>query len=219
VAALVVALTLGACTTSVSGQATRGTGSPAPGTSATPKPPAPPIVARDLLLKDAVTTPLGRAVAIPVGDSYFTSVRPPECSAALLFKNSPLVPAGASDHADSAYDVGSTALYAESVDVYKDDASTHDVVSKGFSAVSNCVGNAVGVAPAGVFQPMRLSYFATSSDGVLVWTMTRADWNCDFGLATIPRVVLMIAACDTKPGFPMADWAAKRRAQLSDAPA
>jgi hypothetical protein len=219
VAALVVAVMLGACSTSVSGQATRDTGGPAPGSSSTPKPPPPPIVARDLLLQDAVTTPLGRAVAIPIGDSYFTSVRPPECAAALLFKGSPLVPPGASDHAESAYDVGSSALYAESVDVYKDDADTRDVVQKGFSAVSKCVGNAVGVAPAGVFQPMRLSYFATSSDGVLVWTMTRADWTCDFGLATIPRVALLMAACDTKPGFPMADWAAKRRAQLGQAPA
>ena len=24
----------------------------------------------------------------------------------------------------------------------------------------------------------------------------------------------MMSACDTKPGFPMADWAAKRRAQI-----
>jgi len=62
---------------------------------------------------------------------------------------------------------------------------------------------------------MKLSFFATPADGVLVWTMTRPDWTCDYGLAAIPRVVLMIAACDTKPGFPMADWAAKRRAQLS----
>ncbi len=218
-AALAVALTLGACTTSVSGQATRGSSQPAPGTSAKPKPATAAVPARDLLLRDAETTPLGRAVAIPVGDSYFTHVRPAECAAALLFRSSPLVPAGTSDHAESAYAVGGPALYAESADVYKDDLNTHDVVWNGFTAVSNCRGDAIGVAPLGDFQPMRLSYFATPADGVLVWTMTRSNWTCDYGLAVIPRVVLMVSACDAKPGFPMADWAAKRRAQLNGASA
>jgi hypothetical protein len=215
VAALVVALSLGACTTSVSGQATRASGQSPSGTTVTTAPTPKPIPARDLLLQDGNTTPLGRAVAVAVGDSYFTSVRPPECAAALLFKGSPLLPPGSSDHAESAYSVGSTALYAESVDVYSNAVNAHDVVWKGFSAVSDCHGDAIGVAPAGVFQPMRLSYFATPSDGVLVWTMTRADWTCDYGLAVVPRVVLMLSACDSKPGFPMADWAAKRRAQLT----
>lgn len=214
VAALVLALTLGACTNSVSGQAARAGGQSPSGTSK-PTPTAKPIAARDLLLQDGNTTPLGRAVATPVGDSYFTSVQPPECAAALLFKGSPLLPAGSADHAESAYSVGSQALYAESADVYGNTVQTDDVVWKGFSAVSDCRGDAVGVAPLGKFQPMRLSYFATPSDGVLVWTMTRADWTCDYGLAAVPRVVLMLSACDSKPGFPMADWAAKRRAQLS----
>ncbi|SPM43175.1 lipoprotein LprH [Mycobacterium numidiamassiliense] len=215
VAAVAVALTLGACTSSVSGQATRASSQPAPGTSAKPKPKPAPVPARDLLLHDGDTTPLGRAVAIPVGDSYFTHTRPPECAAALLFRASPLIPAGASDHAESAYAVGGPALYAESADVYRDDLNTHDVVWKGFSAVSDCRGDAIGVAPLGDFQPMRLSYFATPADGVLVWTMTRSNWTCDYGLAVVPRVALMLSACDTKPGFPMADWAAKRRAQLN----
>jgi hypothetical protein len=213
-AALIVALTLGACTTSVPGQATRGSGQP-PASSTKAKPTPVPISARDLLLQDATTTPLGPAIAIPVGDSYFTSVRPPECAAALLFNSSPLLPPGASDHADSAYQVNGPALYAESADVYSNPVDDHDVVWKGFSAVSNCRGEAIGIAPLGAFKPMKLSFFATSSDGVLTWTMTRPDWTCDFGLAAIPRVVLLMAACDTKPGFPMADWAAKRRAQLS----
>lgn len=214
-AALVVALTLGACSTSVSGQATRAGGASPSGAAVTTTPTPKPIAARDLLLQDGITTPLGRAVAVALGDNYFTSVRPPECSAALLFKGSPLLPPGSSDHAESGYSVGSQALYAESTDVYSKVVNDHDVVWKGFSAVSDCHGDAIGVAPLGAFQPMRLSYFATPSDGVLVWTMTRADWTCDYGLAVVPRVALMISACDSKPGFPMADWAAKRRAQLT----
>lgn len=215
-AAVLVALTVGACTTSVSGQATRGAGQLSSGVTSSKATPAPMrIPARDLLLQDGDTTPLGRAVAIPVGDSYFTSVRPPECSAALLFKGSPLIPPGASDRAESAYSVGGPALYAESADVYPDAVKAHDVVWKGFGAVSNCHGDAVGVAALGAFDPMKLSFFATPADGVLAWTMTRPGWTCDYGLAVVPRVVLMISACDKKPGFPMTDWAAKRRAQLT----
>jgi len=30
----------------------------------------------------------------------------------------------------------------------------------------------------------------------------------------LARTALMLSACDFKPGFPMADWASKRRAQL-----
>src|ERR1700754_3296212 len=111
-ASVLVALTLCACTTSVSGRAIRapdqspGAGSPSasPGSARIP--------ARDLLLQDGDPTPLGVAAAVPVGDSYFTSVQPPECSAALLFKGSPLRPAGSSDHAESAYRFASPALYA-----------------------------------------------------------------------------------------------------------
>ena len=61
---------------------------------------------------------------------------------------------------------------------------------------------------------MRLSFFGTPDDGVLVWTMTRPEWTCDYGLAVIPRVALLMSLCDSKPGFPMAQWASKRRAQL-----
>ena len=104
---IVAAVTLGACTTSVGW----------PGDPGPAKPATAPISARDLLLQDGDTTPLGPATATPVGDNYFTSARPPECSAALLFKGSPLRPAGSSDHAESAYRFGGPALYAESVDV------------------------------------------------------------------------------------------------------
>jgi hypothetical protein len=61
---------------------------------------------------------------------------------------------------------------------------------------------------------MKLSFFATPADGLLVWTMTRPEWTCDCGLAVIPRVALLLSLCDAKPGFPMAEWAAKRKAQL-----
>jgi hypothetical protein len=203
-AALVVAvLTLGACTTSVTGRAVRASSQPVSAVSA-----------RDLLLQSGDTTPLGPANAEPVGRNYFTSARPPECSAALLFEGSPLRPAGSRDHAESSYKFDSQALYAESVDIYDKDLNTHDVIWNGFSAVSNCHGDAVPVSPAGVFPPMRLSFFAVPADGVLAWTMTRPDWTCDYGLAVLRRVALMLSACNGKPGFPMADWASKRRAQL-----
>jgi hypothetical protein len=213
-ASVLVALTLCACTTSVSGRAIRapdqspGAGSPSasPGSARIP--------ARDLLLQDGDTTPLGVAAAVPVGDSYFTSVQPPECSAALLFKGSPLRPARSSDHAESEYKFSSPALYAESIDVYDKKLNTQEVVWKGFGAVSRCHADAIGHSPLGDFRPMRLSSFGTPSGGVLVWTMTRPDWTCDYGLVVIARTALMLSACDFKPGFPMADWASKRRAQL-----
>src|SRR6201999_1847564 len=119
-----------------------------------------------------------------------------------------------SDHAESAYRFASPALYAESVDVYDKKLNAHEVVGKGFGAVSKCHADAIGHASLGDFRPMRLSAFGTPSSGVLVWTMTRPDWTCDYGLVVVPRTALMLSACDFKPGFPMADWASKRRAQL-----
>jgi predicted small secreted protein len=209
-AALVIAaLMLSACATSVAGRAIRASGHPLGGSAR----PHAGVSARDLLLRDGDATPFGPAVSAHVGDSYFTSARPPECSAALLFKGSPLLPSGSSDRAESAYRLRGHALYAESVDVYKA-LKPHDVVPKGFAAVAQCHGDAVGVAALGEFRPMRLSFFGTTDDGVLVWTMTRPDWTCDYGLAVLPRVALMLSACDNKRGFPMADWASKRRAQL-----
>jgi len=205
-ALIVVALTCGGCATSATGRAIR-----APGTSVSAKSPP---SARDLLLQSGDITPLGPASAVPAGASYFISVRPPECSAALLFEGSPLRPSGSSDHAESSYGFGSRALYAESIDLYDNGLNVADVVRKSFNAVSDCRGDASGTSAVGEFPPMRLSYFATLTDGVLVWTMTRPDWTCDYGLAAIPRIALLISVCDGKPGFPMADWAAKRKAQL-----
>ena len=169
---------------------------------------------RDLLLQDGDTTPLGRATSGAVGDSYFTSVRPTECAAALLFKGSPVLPTARSVHAESGYRFDGPALYAESVDVYDNPLNTREVVSKDFAAVSQCHGEAVGVAPLGESRPMRLSSFGTTDDGVPVWSMTGPDWTCDYGLAVLRRVALMLSACDTQPGFPTRDWASKRLGQI-----
>jgi hypothetical protein len=218
VAAVLIAVTLCACTTSVRGRAIRGPeqSSPAGLTSASPAPGR--IPARDLLLQDGDSTPLGNATAVAVGDTYFTSVQPPECSAALLFKGSPLRPASSSDHAESGYRFSSPALYAESVDVYDKKLNPHEVVWKGFGALSKCHGDAIGHSSLGDFRPMTLNTFGTPSSGVLVWSMTRPDWTCDYGLVVVAHTALMLSACDFKPGFPMADWAAKRRAQLDSRP-
>ncbi|SOJ54823.1 Putative lipoprotein LprH [Mycobacterium simulans] len=203
VALVVAAVVLVACTASVTGRAVRAAGrSPAP------------ILARDVLLHDGDRTPLGPAVATKVGDNYFTSARPPECSAALLFRGSPLRPPGSSDFAESAYRVDGPALYAESVDVYNNSLNPHDVVWNGFRAVSRCHGEATPVSPSGAFAPMQLGGFAITEDGVLSWTMTHPNWTCNYGLAVVPQVALLISACDSKPGFPMAEWAAKRKAQI-----
>jgi hypothetical protein len=210
VAALVVAAVMvSACATPLAGRAVRAPGQPGVLAYARVA-----ISAHELLLPDGDTTPLGPATATPVGDNYFTSARPPQCSAALLFEGSPLLPPGSAEHAESAYRVGGAALYSESVDVYDKAVKTHETVSKGLAAISQCHGEAVGMSPSGAFRPMRLSFLGTTDDGVLVWTMTRPDWTCDYGLTVLPRVALMLSACDTKPGFPMRDWASKRRAQI-----
>lgn len=217
VAALLIAVTTCACTTSVGGRAMRAPQQRAPGGPTSGSPGR--IPARDVLLQDGDTTPLGAATAVPVGATYFTSVQPPECAAALLFKGSPLPPAHSSDHAESEYKFGGPALYAESADVYDNKLDAHQVVRKGLGAVSKCHGDAVGRSSLGDFRPMRLGSFGTPSTGVLVWEMTRPDWTCDYGLVVVARTTLLLSACDFKPGFPMADWAAKRRAQLDSRPA
>jgi hypothetical protein len=197
VAALVIAAVMvSACATPLAGRAVRAPGQPGVLAYARVA-----ISAHELLFPDGDTTPLGPATATPVGDNYFTSARPPQ------FPPS-------SEHAESAYRVGGAALYAESVDVYDKAVKTHEIVSKGLAAISQCHGEAVGMSPSGAFRPMRLSFLGTTDDGVLVWTMTRPDWTCDYGLTVLPRVALMLSACDTKPGFPMRDWASKRRAQI-----
>ncbi|OBK96558.1 hypothetical protein A5645_08995 [Mycobacterium asiaticum] len=104
---------MGACSSSVPGRAVRADGTQ-------PRPTA----ARDLLLQDGEQTPFGLARGRPVDDSYFTSVRPTECSAALLFKGSTLRPAGWTDSAESAYGFDGQASYAESIDRYDRDLDT-----------------------------------------------------------------------------------------------
>lgn len=193
-------------------------GGPAPSSSPAPAGPPkakpPPIFARDLLLHDGDSSPFGPAAMTDVGDTYFTSVRPPECSAALLFKGSPLRPPHSTDYADSAYSFGGSAMYSESVDVYDKALDVHAVVWDGYGAVSRCTAEAVGIAPAGAFAGMRLSYYGVPADGVLVWTMTRPDWTCDYGLAVVPRAALLLTLCDHESRFRMADWASTRREQI-----
>lgn len=210
--AVLTVLALGGCDPVVGGRAVRAADQPGAAPSATVKRPL--ARAQDLLLQSGDDTPFGAAAAIPVGDNYFTSARPPECSAALLFKTSPLRPPGPSDHAESAYQFSGPATYAESIDLYDKALDAHELVWGGFSAVSKCRDDAVGVSPQGAWNPMRLSYFGIPTEDVLVWTMTEPAWTCDYGLAILPRVALLLAACNNAPGFPMADWAAKRRARV-----
>lgn len=205
-------LTLSGCSAVVGGRAVRASGQSAATPTTTVK--RPPSHAQDLLLRSGDDTPLGAAGAIPVGDNYFTSARPPDCSAALLFEGSPLRPAGASDHAESAYQFSDRATYAESVDIYDNVLDPHHEVVSGFISVAQCRHDAVGISPYGQATPMRLSGFATPSEGVLVWTMNQPAWTCDYGLAVLPHVALLLSACNNAPEFPMADWAAKRRAQV-----
>ncbi|MCV7232237.1 hypothetical protein [Mycobacterium branderi] len=202
-----VALLLAACTTLVPGHPTTVPGPP-------PAPHKPMPSARDLLLHDGDRTPMGPATAASRDDELFTGARPPECAAALAFKDSPLLPVNASDHADSSYRVGSSALYAESVDVYGRPLDPHDVVWNSFSAVSACSGEAVGVTAAGDSAPMRLRRFAVADDGVLVWAMNAPGRTCDYGLAVVPRAALLMTACDIESGIDIDDWASTRRQQL-----
>jgi hypothetical protein len=203
VALVAVAVVLGACTSSVPGRAVR-TGGRLPASTS----------ARELLLQDGDETPLGPARATRVGDNYFTSVRPKECAAALLFKGSPLRPRGATDSAESAYGFGGQALYAESIDVYDTALDTHGVAWRAFSEVSDCRGDAVGVSPSGDFEPMHVTAFGAPQDDVMTWSMGRPDWTCSYGVAAVTKVAIVMTACDAKPSFPMAEWAAKRKAQL-----
>lgn len=213
VAVAVATLTLVGCSTSAPGEAAHPSSSSSAAARGTPAPQA-----RDLLLQTGEITPFGPSVATDVGSTYFTGVRPADCTAAVLFKNSPLPPADPVNHAESAYHPDNKpGIYAESIGVYDRTLNPHDVVANGFSAVSKCNGDAMALTPQQPdFGPLKLSNFTTPSDGVLVWTMTRKDWNCDYGMAVVSQAVLMMSACDSKPGFPMADWATKRRAQIDN---
>jgi hypothetical protein len=214
-ALLAVAAAVAACATPVTGQPVAAGGhSPQPSSSAT-TPARAPVSARDLLLDEGEQTPLGPGRPAPVGNTFFTSVRPPECEPALLFKDSPLRPAGSVDHADSAYKFeSSSAIYAESADVYDTRLNPHDVVWKGFGAVAKCNANAVGVAPAGESGALQLREFSVPADGVLQWVMTGKNETCAYGQVVIPEATLLLVACDSEGKVNMTDWATKRRKQI-----
>lgn len=198
------ALMLVGCTHSVGGRAMRAAGGSVHAAAA-----------RDLLLADGNETPWGPARAAPVGDNYFTSVQPKECSAALLFKGSPLRPSDATDYAESAYTFGGPAMYAESISVYDYELNPYGVAWRAFSKVSDCRGDAVGESPRGNFEPMRVTEFGAPHDDIMTWSMGRPDWTCSYGLVAETKVVLVMAACNASPGFPMAEWAPIRKAQLN----
>jgi hypothetical protein len=180
--------------------------------TATPAP-APLPSAASLLLPDGATTPAGTAQRIPLGDNYFTSAQPPNCGAAVLFRNSPLVPAGSTDHAESGYNLGDNDLMAESVDIYRTPLDPGALITKGFSAVGDCSGDAVGVNAKGESMSMRLTQFS-NGDGILVWTMIHGTWICSHGLAVTTHAVLELSRC-AYADFPMTDWANTRRGQIA----
>lgn len=211
--AVAAMLALSGCNVVVGGRAIGASGQSGRAPSAPVKHPTP--RAQDLLLQTGDDTPFGAATAMPVGDDYFTTAQPPNCEAAVVFENSPLRPPGAAEHAESAYRFAGSATYGESVDIYGDPLDVQHVVVDGFIAIGQCRGDAVGVTRDGRSASMHLSDVDTSSHVAVVWTMTQPGWICDYGLAALPRAVLLLSACDAKPGFPMADWTAKRLAQIS----
>jgi hypothetical protein len=211
---LAIAAIVSACTTSVAGQPVAVGGHPPQPPGSATRPAHPSASAKDLLLSEGELTPLGPATPAPVGNTFFTSARPPECSAAVLFKDSPLRPAGSADHAESAYTFGGSAIYAESADIYATNLNPHDVVWKGFAAVGKCTADAVGVAPAGEYGPMQLREFSVPADGVLAWTMAGRTQTCDYGLLVVPQATLVLVACQRDGKFNMIDWAPKRREQI-----
>jgi hypothetical protein len=213
-ALLAIAAIVSACTTSVAGQPVAVGGHPPQPPGSATRPAHPSASAKDLLLSEGEQTPLGPVTPAPVGDTFFTSARPPECAAAVLFKNSPLLPAGSADHAESAYTFGGSAIYAESADTYTTTLNPHDVVWKGFAAVAKCNAEAVGVAPADEYGPMQLREFSVPADGVLAWTMAGQSQTCDYGLVVVSQAALALVACQRDGKFNMIDWAPKRREQI-----
>lgn len=198
------------CSTSVPGQAVRSSGS-----SATPANGKPQIQARDLLLQSHEATPFGPAAPFEVGDTFYTSAKPVECTAALLFKGSPLHPPGPTNYADSAYSLPhEAAVYAEWIGVYDQPLNPTDVVGSGLDAVSACHEFAIGENLEGTAGPYRLDAPNIASDGVLVWAMGKPNWTCNYGLAVSPRMALLVTACESATTFSMAEWVAKRRAEI-----
>ena len=210
--AVVAMLALSGCSPVVEGRALRASGQSDGSPSSTLK--HPPAGAQDLLLQNGDDTPFGAATAIPVGDNYFTTAQPPNCAAAVVFENSPLRPPNAADHAESAYRFAGPATYGESIDLYGDALDTQHVVVEGFIAIAQCRKEAMGVTRDGKSWPIHLSDVDTSARNAVVWIMTQPGWTCSYGLGALPRVAVLLSACDSTPGFPMRDWVAKRLAQI-----
>ena len=204
---------LSGCTHPVPGQpvAAEATAS----TTASSSAPAPASLpdAASLLLPSGSTTPVGTATQTFVGANYYTSADPASCAAAVLFKNSPLIPAGSVQHAESGYTLNGTAMMAESADTYIAALDVNKLRLDAFSAVSSCSGGAVGISPLGTSPSMRLTQFAMG-DGTVVWSMLQSGWNCDYAMIAVPHAVVMLSMCDATAGFAMSDWADQRRAQL-----
>lgn len=218
VAAVVAVTLLGACSTSVTGRAVR-----APGSSGGP--PAtvntPGVRARDLLLKSGDSVPFGAASQIPFGDNYFTRADPADCEAAAVVQDSPLLPPGATDRADSAYRFSGAQTYSESLGLYDAGFDDEHVVLHAFLNVAQCFVSAhrgfTAVSRDGKSWPVQLDGFDQSAHA-MTWTLTQPNWICGFGLGSGPRVVLLVSACDAQPAFPMEDWLYKRLAQITGHP-
>jgi hypothetical protein len=91
------------------------------------------------------------------------------------------------------------------------------VVVAGFVAIAQCRHDAVGLTRDGKSWPIHLSDANTSARDAVVWVMTQPGWTCSYALAAVLESGFVPIQRDAQPGFPMADWAAKRRAQISTA--
>ena len=86
---------------------------------------------------------------------------------------------------------------------------------EGFIAIAQCRRGAMGVTKDGKSWPIQMTDVDTSARDAVVWVMTQPNRTCSYALAALPKVALLLSACDTQPGFPIADWTAKRLAQIS----
>lgn len=174
--------------------------------------------AQTLLLASNSETPAGSVTAMPIDDNYFTSTDPPDCAGALLLKNSPLPPTGAQSHAESAYRIEgqNDNLLAESVNVYRQPLDPGAVLNAAMVTVSQCTASASGINSLGRLEQMRLTNFAIG-DNVLVWTMSRPEWTCNYGFTLTTHASLLISLCEDSPTFPMHDWAVQRHQEIAQA--
>ncbi|EUA93719.1 putative lipoprotein lprH [Mycobacterium ulcerans str. Harvey] len=59
-------------------------------------------------------------------------------------------------------------------------------MQNGFRVVSQCHGDAFAGIRRGSSGDHAQS-FGTPAEGVLVWSMGRSDWKCDYGLGAVVR--------------------------------